>query len=144
MINVKLDPEKIKTDSAIFKGSALSIDQSAMNQVSLKLCLEFPTLINDRGRLIEQARQQVHDDEYQYKKKNSRSKAFGKVANPDSGSEPRKPKWSQEMRSKRLAEIEEDIQGLDSQMRFLEDLEKSSQPLNNMSMLLRNVTKLLQ
>ena len=144
MINVKLDPEKIKTGSVIFKGSALSIYQSAMDQVSLKLCLEYPTLISDRGRLIEQARQQVHDDGYQYKKKNSRSKAFGKVANPDSGSEPRKPKWSQEMRSKRLAEIEEDIQGLDSQMRFLEDLEKSSQPLNNMSMLLRNVTKLLQ
>ena len=119
MINVKLVSEKIKTDSVIFKGSALSKYQSARNEASLKLCLEDPTLINDRGRLIEQARQQVHDDGYQYKKKNSRSKAFGKVANPDSGSEPKKPKWSQEMRSKRLAEIEEDIQGLDSQMRFL-------------------------
>lgn len=120
MINVKLDPEKIKTESVIFKGGTLSTYQSAMNQASQKLCLDNPTLINDRGRLIEQARQQVHDDGYQYKKKNSRSKAFGKVANPDSGSEPKKPKWSQEMRSKRLAEIEEDLQGLDSQMRFLE------------------------
>lgn len=120
MINVKLAPEKIKTDSVIFKGSALSTKQSAMNKASLKLCLEDPTLTNDRGRLIEQTRQQVHDDGYLYKKKNSRSKAFGKVANPDSGSEPKKPKSSQEMRSKRIAEIEEDIQGLDSQMRFLE------------------------
>ena len=79
MINVKMVPEKIKTDSVIFEGSALSTYQSAMNKASLKLCLEDPTLINDRGRLIEQARQQVHDDRYQYKKKNSRSKAFGKV-----------------------------------------------------------------
>lgn len=84
MINVKMVPEKIKTDNVIFKGSALSTYQSAMNKASLKLYLEDPTLINDRGRLIEQARQQVHDDGYQYKKKNSRSKAFGKVANPDS------------------------------------------------------------
>jgi len=120
MINVKLDPEKIKTDSVIFKGSALSTYQSAMNQASQKLCFNDPTLINNRGRLIEQARQLVHDEGFQYKKKNSRSKAFGKVSNPDSGSEPKKPKWSQEMRSKRIAEIEEDLQGLDSQMRFLE------------------------
>lgn len=69
MINVKMVPEKIKTDNVIFKGSALSTYQSAMNKASLKLYLEDPTLINDRGRLIEQARQQVHDDGYQYKKK---------------------------------------------------------------------------
>lgn len=43
MINVKMVPEKIKTDSVIFKDSDLSTYQSAMNKASLKLCLEDPT-----------------------------------------------------------------------------------------------------
>ena len=114
----------MKEQSFIFKEHELTPYHRAINDASLKFCLEDPTLISDRGRIITLARQQVHVDGYQYKKKSSRSKTFGDAArstDTDSGvSEPKKPRWSQEMRQKRLTEIEEDIQGLKAQLRLLE------------------------
>ena len=73
-----LDLEKIRLESVIYKGTdGLTSYQRAMNQASLKLCLDNPTLTKERGRLMTLAREWEHQDGFQYKKKKSRSKAFG-------------------------------------------------------------------
>ena len=78
-----MDLEKIRKDSVIFQGGKkpLSTYQSNMNDVSLKLCLDDPTLLKERGKLLALAREQVHNEGYQYKKKKSRSTVFGSAAN---------------------------------------------------------------
>lgn len=94
-----LDPGKIRLDSVICKGTdGLTSYQRAINQASLKLCLDNPT-IKDRDRFTTLARGRVHQDEFQYKKKTSRSKAFGNQG-ADSLVPEKKQKWSQELKSK--------------------------------------------
>lgn len=61
----------------------------------------------------------MHDDGYQYKKKKSRSKSFGTEASTHEVLE-KKPRLSQETRSKRLSDIEEDVKGMDTQIQLLE------------------------
>ena len=59
-------PEKIGAESNIYKGTVLTLYQSEMNQASLKLCLDDPTLITGRGKLVTLAREKVHLDRFQY------------------------------------------------------------------------------
>lgn len=81
VVTVEMDLETIRKDSVIFQGGKkpLSTYQSSMNDVSLKLCLDDPTLL--AAKLLALARQQVHSEGYQYKKKKSRSTVFGSTAN---------------------------------------------------------------
>jgi hypothetical protein len=110
-----MDLEKIRKDSVIFQAGKkpLSTYQSTMNDVSLKLCLDDPTLLL--------AREQVHNEGYQYKKKKSSSTVFGSATNQmKDPTAPKKPKWSQELRSKRIKENEEDLSDLDTRVKCIE------------------------
>lgn len=85
IVTVEMDLEKIQKDSVIYMykdaKNPISSYQRSINDASLKLCLDDPSLLKERGRLIALAREQVHNEGYQYKKKKSRSKAFGNTAN---------------------------------------------------------------
>ena len=123
LFNVEVDPEKLREDRVIFQGEGRPLDsyQHAVNDAALKLCLDDPLLAKQRGKLVSLAREQVHNEGYQYKKKKSRSKAFGSSASHSTESlVARKPRLSQELRSIRVREVEEDLTELDTRLRYLE------------------------
>lgn len=112
VITVEVDPEKLREDSVIFQGEGRPLNsyQHAVNDAALKLCLDDPSLVKQRGKLVSLAREQVHNEGYQYKKKKSRSKAFGSSASQSTESPvAKKPRLSQELRSIRIHEVEEDL-----------------------------------
>ena len=96
----KQDPEKLREDSVIFQGEGRPLNsyQHAVNDAALKLCLDDPSLVKQRGKLVSLAREQIHHEGYQYKKKKSRSKAFVSSASQSAESPvAKKPRWSQEL-----------------------------------------------
>lgn len=94
----------------------------AMNDAAFKLCLDDPSLLKERSKLIAMTREQVHNEGFQYKKKRSRSKSYGNAANlaTDSPVAKRPRIEVQELRSKRIHEIQKDLAELDTRMRYLE------------------------
>lgn len=123
VITVEVDPEKLREDSVIFQGEGRPLNsyQHAVNDAALKLCLDDPSLVKQRGKLVSLEREQVHTEGYQYKKKKSRSKAFGSSASQSTESPvAKKPRLSQELRSTRIREVEEDLTELDTRLRYLE------------------------
>ena len=123
LINAEVDPEKLLEDSVIFQGEGRPLNsyQHAVNDAALKLCLDDPSLVKQRGKLVSLAREQVHNEGYQYKKKKSRSKTFGSSASQSTESSvAKKPRLSQELRSTRIREVEEDFTELDTRLRYLE------------------------
>ena len=69
LINAEVDPEKLREDSVIFQGEGRPLNsyQHAVNDAALKLCLDDPSLVKQRGKLVSLAREQVHNEGYQYK-----------------------------------------------------------------------------
>ena len=76
-LSVEMDVEKIRKESAIYRdlqpGSFLFEYRSKLNDAAFNIALENPTLISNKGTLLEQAKKKVEDDGYLYKKKKSRS-----------------------------------------------------------------------
>jgi hypothetical protein len=76
--------------------------------------------LQERGKLLSLAREKVHADGYQYKKKKSRSKSFGSGNLAEYSQVTKKPRLTQELRDKRMAEIKEDLAELDTRLMYLE------------------------
>ena len=117
---MEVDVEKIKEQSVIYKKSAdlCSPYEKAINDASLQLCLDNPLLLQERGKLLSLAREKVHAQGYQYRKKKSRSKLFGsKTETPQVA---KKPRLTQELRDKRITEINEDLAELNTRLTYLE------------------------
>lgn len=75
-------------------------------------------LLQERGKLLSLAREKVHAQGYQYRKKKSRSKLFGsKTETPQVA---KKPRLTQELRDKRITEINEDLAELNTRLTYLE------------------------
>ena len=72
-LSVEMDVEKIRKESAIYRdlqpGSFLFEYRSKLNDATFNIALENPTLISNKGTLLEQAKKKVEDDGYLYKKK---------------------------------------------------------------------------
>ena len=85
-----------------------------------KLCLDNPALLQDRGRLISLSREKLHNDGFTYAKKKSRSKVFGSSGVESGEVAAKKPRWSQELRSKRISQILEDIEEVEKRTKFIE------------------------
>ena len=88
-----------------------------MTNAAYELCLENPSLVNNKGRLMDLARAKVDEEGYPYKKQRSRSKAFGAVK--DQGNR-KHIKLSAEFRKKRIEDLSEDINSINSTMALLE------------------------
>ena len=117
---MQLARDELLEKSRIYqKGNAgtLTNYQQHMNNAAYELCLENPSLVNNKGRLMDLARAKVDEEGYPYKKKRSRSKAFGAVK--DQGKR-KHIKLSAEFRKKRIEDLSEDINSINSTMALLE------------------------
>lgn len=85
---------------------------SAVNDAAKQLCLSRPSLLADRKELFQKARNMVHEKGYNYKKKKSRSSLY------EEKTKEKKQVVTNEIRSKRIAELSEDISEVEIEMRL--------------------------
>ena len=87
------------------KTTNITTYQSKINDAAAKLCMETPDLLSDRQKLLELSREQVHKQGYNYRKGKTRSKRFA----PESSNDQKRPKLSEDVRIRRISQLEEDI-----------------------------------
>lgn len=101
-----------------------------MNEVSEELCLNNPLLLNDRQRLLNEARKRLHELGYNYKKGQSRSKTL----NPDfpsEGSTPKRKKITEEFRLSRIDELQDKVKDLNDQIAYKEKRREAASNIHN-------------
>lgn len=76
--------------------------------------MEDPSLLCNKVELQALARQKLHNEGFNYKKKSSRSKAFGNTVSE----QPDRKNLSQDFRQKRVAQIHEDLKEVDLQLSY--------------------------
>ena len=106
--------------SRIFKkgnSGTLTNYQQVINNAAYELCLENPSLINNKGELLNLSRVKVDEEGYVYNKKRSRSLAFGATKEE---SKEKKSKISAEIRHKRIQDLSEDIDSMNMTLALLE------------------------
>lgn len=118
-----LSKEYVRTHSQIFgrnpsKMVKLTKYQEAINQSAMELCLQNPTLVDNRKALLEASRKKLDNSGYVYKKGKSRSKAL----TSGSGDSPvtKKTKVNEEYRLSRIAEVQDQIKDKSKQLKFKE------------------------
>ena len=112
-----LSLEEIEEKSKIYfnsKPGKMFDYHSAINAASKELCLTCPALLASRKELFDKACKMVLEKGYDYKKKKSRSSLYEQ----DDKTQEKKQHVSMEIRSKRIAELNEDIPELDVEMRL--------------------------
>ena len=117
---VQLPRDEVAEKSKIYgrkDESKLTPYQKVINKAAFELCLDNPKLMNDRGELLNLSRNKVDEEGYAYKKKRSRSKAFG---GGNLKQESKKIKLSSEFRQRRIKEVSEDINSLNVTLSLLE------------------------
>ena len=90
-----------------------------LNKVAGDICVNDPALLfQPRDKLMERARQVLHESGFQYVKKKSRSKQFGS----ESSDEPVKKctKITTEVRLRRISQIKEELTTISTQLSFKE------------------------
>ena len=120
--NVRMSPY-IEKQAVIFgrdpnKSSKLTTYHLKINDAAKQLCLQNPELLSDRAKLLELSREKVHEDGYQYRKGTSRSKKLH--LSSDEQSAPKRPKISEDIRLRRISELQEDIKDATDQIQIKE------------------------
>ena len=90
--------------------------------------MQDPSLLCDKTELQKQARLKLHEEGFNYKKKSSRSKAFG-----PSRDAPVRQHISQELRHKRVSQLQEDLKEVDLQLSFALKQREKCANVNNYS-----------
>ena len=115
-----MEEEEVRKLSVIYKketSQPLSKYQVAVNKAAQSLCVSQPSLLRKRQKLMELVREKLLADGFCFVKGKSRSK---KLACPAEGSKQKRTKLSQEIRDKRLNELQEDISDLKERLTFME------------------------
>lgn len=124
-VSATLTTKELEEGSKIFGKNnfdrPLSTYEMQVNSASLALCQDNVSLLANKKKLFELAKQKVNADGFNYKKKKSRSKVFGlKAQNLECGSEDKKNKVVKEVRDKRITALQEDIASCKETITLLE------------------------
>ena len=85
---VEMSVDEIKKKSVVYNNSTQRY-HNRMNEYSFQLCLNNPTLCDNKEQLIAMCRQKPDSEGYNYRKKKSRLKVFG-YGSTETSSEPKK------------------------------------------------------
>ena len=105
-----MDSEAVASMATIYKKESarpLSNYQKRINQAAIDICLKNPGMLKKRQALIDAARRKILVDGFQFVKGCSQSRS----ASDDSAEKPKakRPKLSQDVRDKRMKDLEEDL-----------------------------------
>ena len=115
-----LEKDEIAKRSKLYggeQGRPLTTYQYAMNNAAAQICLTNPSLLWNRGSLLEKARKLVDEGGYVYKKGKSRSKYL----NPSletSTALPKKHELVVDARTKRLEAVQEDLKDITDRLSY--------------------------
>ena len=115
-----MEEERLKELAVIYKKDTsrpLSKHQLAMNEAAQALALDQPSLIRKRQMLLDLARDRVIASGFQFVKGKSRSK---KSSGSEEEPAPKRRKLSQDIREKRMKDLEQDISDLKERIGFKE------------------------
>lgn len=119
-----MDRESIKKESQIYGSNSDSVNltkyQKSINAAAFQLCLENPSLVKTKGKLLDLARKKVDSDGYTYVKKRSRSTRFGAESGRKENKVEKREKLTDGLRQKRIAEFCENIETIDKVISCLE------------------------
>lgn len=119
---IEIDAERVKSESTTFKGTDgkdLTQYQVAINDAAYKLCLKDPSLLSKKGDLLGVARKMLHESGYSYAKKRSRSVVVGQSASTSGANKQKRVRLTTDVRRKRIAAIEEDLEGLQKESEYI-------------------------
>lgn len=141
--------EYIKKQAVIFgrdpaKSSKLTTYHEKVNEAAKDLCLQNPELLSDRAKLLELSREKVHQEGYQYRKGTSRSKRLHYDSQQGTS---KRPKITEDVRLRRISELEEDIKDATDQITIKEkrrNLASTSHQYKNCDRLTSQITMLRQ
>jgi hypothetical protein len=111
--------EKIKRESQIYllnPDDKLLEYHRAINENAFVIAKENPHLIASKKELQKRARKRLHESGFAYKKKESRSKDFGRKSTVEK--RPTREKLVEEMRVERLSNVEEELKEVDLQLSY--------------------------
>ena len=115
-----MEEERLKELAVLYKKDTsrpLSKHQLAMNEAAQALALDQPSLIRKRQMLLDLARDRVIASGFQFVKGKSRSK---KSSGSEEEPAPKRRKLSQDIREKRMKDLEQDISDLKERIGFKE------------------------
>ena len=125
------EENQIRKHSQLFlkREKPLSSYHTAMNKASAQLCMKDPSLLWNRGSLLEKSRKVVDDTGYVYKKGKSRSKYL----NPSLEATliPKRRKVATEERQKRLEAVQEDLKDVADRLSFKEKRRQAAETVRN-------------
>jgi hypothetical protein len=104
--------EKAKIFTKGIKGT-LTKYQKAVNEASIKLCEENPSLVFQRNKLFEEARKKVRESGYDFAKGSSRAQGLTDEAVP-----PKRVKTTTDDRAEYIQKLQSDISSKEDQIRY--------------------------
>jgi hypothetical protein len=124
---VHVDVAELRQKSTIYKdlhpGDFLYDYRNRLNDASLSVALENPTLVANKGTLLELAKQKVDKDGYNYKKKRSRSSNIS--SQPDNII-----KMRPDIRSRKMKQIGEDLEEVKKEIFHLDKSREKARNIN--------------
>jgi hypothetical protein len=115
-ISVDITSEEMEKKCVIFKCENLSNYQKAVNDAAIELAKKDGSLLLNKGKLFETAREKVFADGYHYAKKESRSKYFGAASKAPKA---KRKYTSESIRSSRIQDIQESITSITDTINLL-------------------------
>ena len=105
-----LDEEAVRAKARIFgkSGKEVTKYQARLNQVAGDLCVHNPALLAEKGKLLELAKDKLHESGYVYAKGKSRSRKFNPLDEVEE--RPKRKKIDQRERQHRIDTLKEQLQ----------------------------------
>ena len=124
---MQVDVHELRQKSTIYKGlqpgNFLYEYRSRLNEAAFNVALENPTLVANKGALLELAKQKVDKDGYNYRKKRSRSSTIAPL--PENT-----VKMRPNIRSRQMKQISEDLEEVKKEVFHLEKSREKARNIN--------------
>ena len=125
-----VNEDEVRAKARIFgrSGKQLTKYQDRVNQMAGEICLNNPALLADRGKLLELAKDKLHDSGYMYAKGKSRSKKFHE---DDEEEKPKREKIDQQERQHRIESLSEQLKDINKHVNVKDRRIEQAQAVQN-------------
>ncbi|CAB4019220.1 Hypothetical predicted protein [Paramuricea clavata] len=128
---ISVDTEKIKRESQIYMlnpDDKLLDYHRAINENAFAVAREKPHLLASKIELQKLERQRLHESGFAYKRRESRSKYFGKMSTVE---KPKREKLGEEMRQQQLSHVQEELKEVYLQLSYASRQRERCANVNN-------------
>ena len=128
---LEVHTRKYQTVSKDFSSRAPQKYHHQLNEYAAMVAESDPSLLANRGVLLQKAREPLVASGYEFKKGGSRSQSSTSNTEYNSSSRPKRAKIDTETRNSRIKEVEEGIRDIDEQISFKEKRRAQAETLRD-------------